>query len=78
MSESFSREITKQAIARASSAFHFKNAQVSAIEVLADVVRNYIHCIGEQSRDIAENSGRSIPGVQDIISSLDTTVIKFR
>jgi histone H3/H4 len=77
MSEEFSREITKQAVARACTALDYKNIQLSAVESLADVVRNYVECIGEHTRDIAENSGRAIPGIQDVISSLDTMVTAF-
>ena len=75
MSEEFSREITKQAVARACTALEYKNIQQSALESLSDVVRNYIECIGEHAKDISENSGRAAPGIQDIISSLDALVI---
>lgn len=74
MSEEFSREITKQAVARACTALEYKNVQLSVIESLADVVRNYVECIGDHTRDIAEHAGRAIPGVQDVISSLDAMV----
>lgn len=78
MSEEFAREITKQAVARACTALEYKNAQLSVIESLADVVRNYVECIGELTRDSAEYSGRAIPGVQDVIGSLDAMVIIAR
>lgn len=74
MSEEFAREVTKQAVARACTALEYKNVQLSVIESLADVVRNYVECIGDHSRDISENSGRAIPGIQDVISSLDAMV----
>lgn len=74
MSEEFAREVTKQAIARACTALEYKNIQQSSLDALADIIKNYVETLGEKTRDIAENSGRAIPGVQDVISSLDSMV----
>lgn len=74
MSEAFAREIVKQAVARACSALEYTDAQMSALDALTDVVRQYVLSVAEQSRDMAENAGRSIPGIQDVISVLETMV----
>ncbi len=78
MSELFAREVTKRAVARACAAFEFKNIQKSALDSLADVVEQYVLLISEQTRDFAEASGRAIPGIQDVMQSIEVPVNIFQ
>lgn len=74
MAEEFSREITRQAIARAALALDFREADEAVLDCLSDVIHHYIETIGEVTRDTAESSGRAYPGIQDAISSLESKV----
>lgn len=74
MAEEFSREVTRQAIARAALALDFKEADESVLDCLTDVMHHYIETIGEVTQDTAESSGRAYPGIQDAIGSLENKV----
>lgn len=77
MADDFSREVTRQAIARASLALDFKEADEEVLDCLADVVHHYIETIGEVTQENAECSGRQYPGVQDVIGALENKVTCF-
>ena len=74
MAEEFSREVTRQAIARAALALDFKEADKAVLDVMAEVVHHYIETIGEATQANAEGSGRCYPGIQDAISALENKV----
>jgi histone H3/H4 len=71
MDNSYAREITRQAVARACTAFNFKKANSDCIDVLADVIKYYIRTVAVAARDEAENSGRVCAGIQDVLKVLD-------
>lgn len=70
-SDEFARQITKQAIARACVALGFKNAESTVLDVLSDVMRNYIEKVAASSVEIAELHGRAKPGIQDTFVALE-------
>ena len=74
MAEEFSREVTRQAIARAALALDFKEADEAVLDCLADVMHHYIETIGEVTQEHAEHSGRAYPGIQDAIGALENKV----
>jgi len=69
--DDFAKALTKQAAARACVALGFKNADASVLEVLADVMRNYMEKIASCSLQLAELHGRVQPGLQDTLAALD-------
>ena len=69
--EDFARQVSKQALARACVALGFKNAEVVALDVLSDVVRNYIEKVAASTMKIAELHGRAQPGIQDALQALE-------
>ncbi len=71
MENEYAKEITKQAVARACAAFNFKNANSDCIDILADIIKNYIRTVSVAARDEAENAGRVCVGIQDVIKVLD-------
>lgn len=77
MSEEFSREVLKHAVARACIAFDYKQAHSSVLDCLADIVAHYIESLGEKIHDHGELVGRAVPGIHDCISSLETVVSYF-
>mmetsp|Transcript_21690 Transcript_21690/g.31564 ORF Transcript_21690/g.31564 Transcript_21690/m.31564 type:complete len:275 (+) Transcript_21690:41-865(+) len=70
MSDEFSREVTRRAVARACLALDYKNAQSSALDSLADVVKHFIQTVGVEMHNCAETSGRADPGIFDCKSAL--------
>jgi hypothetical protein len=74
MSDELAKRITNQAVARACIALDYKYASETVIESLSDVVKMYIENIGERMHDLAENSGRSCPGIRDAIAALTDLV----
>jgi len=74
MSDEFSREIAKRSIARVCVALDYKYATSSVLDILADVMSNFVQTLGEQIRDQAEISGRCLPGIHDAIAVLDQAV----
>lgn len=77
MDEVYANEVAKRAVARACVALGFKNCQESALESLADIVRQYVTTLGSACRDQAEVSGRSTVGIQDVILAIETPVCIF-
>lgn len=77
MADEFSKEILKHAVARAALALDYKQVHASVLDTLADLVVHYIESLGEKMHDHAELAGRSIPGIHDCISTLETVVIFF-
>mmetsp|Transcript_15147 Transcript_15147/g.28511 ORF Transcript_15147/g.28511 Transcript_15147/m.28511 type:complete len:250 (-) Transcript_15147:1524-2273(-) len=71
MADEFSRDVTRQAIARAALALDFKEANEEVMDVLAEVMHRYIETIGVVSQSNAELAGRAYPGTQDVIAALD-------
>jgi len=70
--EEYSHVVLKQAIARASLALGFKNAQPDVLEALSDVMQE---CIEKISRECAANAqlhGRAQPGIQDALEALES------
>lgn len=74
MAEEFSRDVTRQAIARAALALDFKEADEAVLDCLAEVMHHYIETIGEVTQANAECSGRAYAGIQDAISALENKV----
>jgi hypothetical protein len=72
MSEEYSRTISKQAIARASLALGFKNANPDVLESLSDVLAHFIEKLSRESLHNAELHGRAQPGIQDTLQSLES------
>ena len=69
--DEFANQVCKQAIARACVALGFKNAEAAALDVLSDVVREYIEKVSASTLKIAELHGRVQPGIQDALQALD-------
>ena len=74
MDDVYANEIAKRAVARACVALGFKYCQESALESLADVLRQYVVSIGTTARDQAEVSGRCAVGIQDLILAVEAPV----
>lgn len=73
-SDDFALQCTKQAIARAGVALGFKNAQSGVLDVLSDVLRNFIEKVSSSSLKISEAHGRGQPGIQDVFQALENLV----
>lgn len=71
MADEFSRDVTRQAIARAALALDFKESDEEALNVLTEVMHRYIETIGIVTQNNAELAGRAYPGTQDVIAALD-------
>ncbi len=70
--EEYSHVVLKQAIARASLALGYKNAEPDVLEALSDVMQE---CIEKISRECAANAqlhGRAQPGIQDALEALES------
>lgn len=74
MDDVYANEIAKRAVARACVALGFKHCQESALESLADILRQYVVSIGSACRDQSEVSGRCAVGIQDVILAIETPV----
>ena len=77
MAEDFSKAVLDQSIARTCLALGIQETSPACIDALTDIVQNYIQTIGEKSLELAESSGRSHPGLQDILGTLSTGVSEF-
>jgi histone H3/H4 len=77
MSDEFAQKIIHQAVARACIALDFKTSYSSVIETLSDVVIKRIKKLSRDSKEVAESSGRSVVGVQDIIHVLNKRVYEI-
>ncbi len=56
------------------AALGIKNCHEECFDILQDVVRNMIQTIGTRAKTNAEITERSCPGIQDVISSLESVV----
>lgn len=74
MSEDYAAAITAQSVARTCVALGFREAQEECIDVLTEVVHNYIQMIAENAHEQAESTGRVQPGTQDVLAVLGTPV----
>jgi predicted transcriptional regulator len=75
MSEEFAQQIIHQAVARACIALDYKTSYSSVVETLSDVVIKYIQDLSEETKEVAESSGRAVVGVQDVLRILTEKVI---
>lgn len=73
-SDEFAVQCTKQAIARAAVALGFKNTQAPVLDVLSDVLRNFIEKVACSSLKLSEAHGRGQPGIQDVLQALENLV----
>ena len=55
-----------------SLAIGFKNAESASINVLSDVIKQYIETLGDTAHRQAELAHRSFAGIQDCVTALET------
>jgi len=70
--EEYSQTVLKQAIARASLALGFKNAQPDVLECLSDVMQQCIQKMATECATNAQLHGRAQPGIQDALEALES------
>ena len=75
MAEEYAQQITHQAVARACVALDVKTSYSSVIEALSDITGKYIQNLTGNAKEFAETSGRNAIGIQDILASLEQTVL---
>lgn len=74
MDEDYAREITRHAVLRTSMALGFKSVREECLDVVGDVVRQFVQTIALRARDSAETGGRACGGIQDILPTLESMV----
>jgi histone H3/H4 len=74
MDNEYSKEILKQSVARACAALGIKQARYECVEILADVIRNFIQTTAAAAHENAELAGRACVGIQDIMPALEQVV----
>ena len=77
MDEDYAREITRHAVLRTSMALGFKSVREECLDVVGDVVRQFVQTIASRARDSAETGGRSCGGIQDVLPTLESMVRTF-
>lgn len=70
MSKSYAKELTKVTVSLVCRRLGFSHSSEAVLESLADVVRHFIETTAIQIQEVAENSGRSTAGVQDLLPVL--------
>jgi len=75
MNNEYASEVTRQAVGRACIALGLKSTSKSTLDSLADVVVNYIQTIAESAQDKAEQGGRTVVGIQDVLPVVEQTVL---
>lgn len=74
MDDTYAKELSRHAIARAGVALGIKSCKEESLDVLADVVKNLIQTVAVRTRNSAELSERSYGGIQDVIQTLENVV----
>lgn len=74
MDEDYAREITRHAVLRTSMALGFKSVREECLDVVGDVVRQFVQTIASRARDSAETGGRACGGIQDVLPTLESMV----
>jgi len=67
MADEYAQQIIHQAVARACIALDYTSSYSSVVETISDVVVKYMQNLSEDTKDIAESSGRAVVGVQDVL-----------
>jgi histone H3/H4 len=68
MAEEYTRAVLHRACARAAVALGFKAASTDVLDVLADILSDYVQAIAKRGQRIAEESGHSSPTPEDIVA----------
>lgn len=74
MDDTYAKELSRHAIARAAVALSIKSCKEECLDVLSDVIKNLIQTIAVRTRNHAELSERSYGGIQDVIQILENVV----
>ena len=74
MDNDYSKEILKQSVARACAALGMKQARYECVEILADVLRNFIAAVANTAHENAELAGRACAGIHDVMPAVENAV----
>eukprot|EP01033_Poteriospumella_lacustris_P015244 gene15244-gene16111 len=78
MDEDYAREITRHAVLRTSMALGFKSVREECLDVVGDVVRQFVQTIASRARDSAETGGRACGGIQDVLPTLEPFDVSWK
>lgn len=74
MNHEYASEVTRQAVGRACIALGLKSCSKATLDSLSDIVVNYIETIAESALEKAEQGGRTLVGIQDILPVVEHMV----
>jgi histone H3/H4 len=74
MDQSYAKGLSKQAILKACTALGIKQAKDESIDIISDIIKQFVETVAQRSKDYAENGGRSCVSITDIINTLETVV----
>lgn len=72
MSEEFAKELLMYSSARAGCALGYKTTNAVVLETLSDVMGHYMKSVSVKMKENGEIAGRSVPGIPDLLHSLDS------